>query len=94
VFHGDKDTTVPIARARDMVAALKKAGGQPQLTEYPSADHSGTAIKAHQEKNLLAWMFAQRRGKPAVTLAEIKPAKKDEVKDNKANGKDKSSGSR
>jgi predicted peptidase len=67
VFHGAKDKTVPVARAHDMIAALKKSGGRPQYTEYPGAAHGDTPLKAHKEAELLPWMFAQRRGKPAVS---------------------------
>lgn len=36
-FHGDKDPLVPVGRSRDMVAAVKKAGGRPVYTEYGGA---------------------------------------------------------
>ncbi len=72
VFHGAKDKTVPVARAHDMLAALKKAGGHPTYTEYPTAGHGNTPSQAHGERNLLLWMFAQRRGKPAVDVETMK----------------------
>ncbi len=33
-FHGDADPLVPVERPRDMIAAIKKAGGEPKYTEY------------------------------------------------------------
>ena len=72
VFHGAKDETVPVARAHDMVAALKKAGGHVFYTEYASASHHDAATKAHHESELLPWIFAQRRGKPAVDPKSLK----------------------
>lgn len=59
VFHGARDTVVLPARSRDMVAALKEAGGSPRYTEYPEVGHdSWTAAFASDE--LLAWLFDQR----------------------------------
>jgi predicted peptidase len=59
VFHGARDEVVPPRRSRDMVAALKAAGGSPRYTEYPGAGHdSWTATFASDE--LFAWMFDQR----------------------------------
>ena len=72
VFHGAKDPTVPVARAQEMVEALKKAGGHVFYNEYPSAGHPETAIKAHHEPELLPWMFAQRRGKPVIEPESLK----------------------
>ena len=36
-FHGAKDTAVKPERSRNMIAALKKAGGKPKYTEYPTS---------------------------------------------------------
>jgi predicted peptidase len=59
-FHGDGDTTVKPQRSRDMIAALKAAGGQPRYTEYPNTGHnSWTATYANRE--VYAWLFAQKR---------------------------------
>jgi dienelactone hydrolase len=38
-FHGDADPLVPVERARDMIAAIKKAGGEPKYTEYKGVGH-------------------------------------------------------
>jgi predicted peptidase len=60
LFHGDKDKVVPVQSSRDMVAALKKAGGNPRYTEFKGLKHDlGGAV---QEKDLLPWLFAQKRG--------------------------------
>ena len=34
-FHGDQDKAVPVTRSREMIEALKKAGGEPRYTELP-----------------------------------------------------------
>ena len=38
-FHGDADPLVRIERPRDMIAAIKKAGGEPKYTEYKGGGH-------------------------------------------------------
>lgn len=58
VFHGAKDTGVKPERSRNMIAALKKAGGQPRYTEYPEVGHNSWA-PAYREPELYKWLFAQ-----------------------------------
>jgi predicted peptidase len=62
VFHGALDPLAPVARARDMIAALKKAGGEPKYTEYPGAGHD-TWTRAYRDSEVLDWLFGQRRGR-------------------------------
>lgn len=66
VFHGTADTVVDVRNSRDMVAALQRAGGRPRYWEYTGATHAETAERAYGEPELLDWLFAQRRGEPAV----------------------------
>jgi predicted peptidase len=60
VFHGADDGTVLPIRSRNMVEALKKAGGNPIYTEYPGVGHVSWD-KAYAEPDLLKWLFSQRR---------------------------------
>ncbi len=60
VFHGDKDTAVPVERSRTAVAALKEAGGEPRYTEYAGQGH-GVWGPAYEEPELVEWLFAQKR---------------------------------
>ncbi|QEG38680.1 carboxylesterase family protein [Roseimaritima ulvae] len=60
VFHGGNDTVVKTSRSRDMVQALKEAGGKPKYTEYPGVGHnSWSATYANPE--VYKWLFSQRR---------------------------------
>lgn len=60
VFHGAKDTTVPLKRSEEMVEALKAAGGSPKFTVYPDAGHdSWTATYDNPE--FYTWLLAQKR---------------------------------
>lgn len=59
-FHGDQDRAVKVEFSRDMVAALKKAGGEPRYTEYKGIGHdSWTQTYANQEVH--DWLFSKRR---------------------------------
>ena len=60
VFHGEKDESVPVANSRQMVAAIKKAGGQVKYTEYPGEGHAIWTIVA-KEPDLMHWLFRQHR---------------------------------
>jgi predicted peptidase len=60
VFHGDKDNSVPVARSRTMVEALKKAGGHPKYTEYPGVGHNSWD-KAYADPELMNWLFKQNK---------------------------------
>ena len=60
-FHGSADHVVPVHYTRQMIAALRKAGGAPLYWEYKDAEHAGTAERAYCEPDLIEWMFRQRR---------------------------------
>ena len=60
VFQGAKDTAVKPGRSRNMVAALKKAGGNPRYTEYPNVGHDSWG-PAYRDAELFRWLFAQKR---------------------------------
>lgn len=59
-FHGSADTTVKTIRSRNMIAAIKEAGGNPKYTEYPGVGH-GSWVPAFKEPQLLTWMFEQKK---------------------------------
>ena len=61
VFHGDADKRVPVERSREMVEALRKAGGDPKYTEYPGVSHNSWS-RAYATDELWKWMFSRRRG--------------------------------
>ena len=60
IFHGSKDGAVPVERSRSVVAALKKAGGEPKYTEYEGAGH-GIWKQAYAEPGLPEWLFSKTR---------------------------------
>jgi predicted peptidase len=61
-FHGDADTSVPVERSRDMIAAIKKAGGAPKYTEYKGVGHDSWT-PTYKNDEVLDWLFEQKKGK-------------------------------
>lgn len=60
-FHGDDDTVVPFSGSKDMVDAIRRAGGmRVKFTVYPGVDH-GSYDMAWREPGLLDWLFSQAR---------------------------------
>lgn len=66
-FHAADDPTVPVARSREIVAAIRALGGQPRYTEYPASAHYGhpSWIPAYGDPELLPWMFGPHGQAPA-----------------------------
>jgi len=77
-FHAADDPTVPVSRTREIIAAIRKLGGQPRYTEYPESAHYGhhSWVPAYAEPELLPWMFgapaedAPKRGTEKATQPE------------------------
>ncbi|WP_437226806.1 alpha/beta hydrolase-fold protein [Planctomicrobium sp. SH661] len=59
-FHGDEDTVVKVHRSREMVDALKSAGGRPIYTEYPRVGHNSWTATA-ENRLVWDWLFSQTR---------------------------------
>ncbi|MEO6719616.1 MAG: hypothetical protein ABIN67_04580 [Ferruginibacter sp.] len=59
-FHGAKDKNVPVSGSRDMIVAIKKAGGHPQYTEYPNEAHN-IWNQVIETPGLWDWLFAQKK---------------------------------
>jgi predicted peptidase len=58
-FHGDADKAVLVERSRNMIEAVRKAGGQPKYSEYPGVGHNSWD-KAYADPDLYEWLFAQK----------------------------------
>lgn len=62
IFQGEEDPLVPVTRARQWVAELRKAGGTSQYTEYPSMGHNVWDV-AFSEPGLAEWLFSHQSDK-------------------------------
>lgn len=58
-FHGGADDVVKTVRSRNIIAALKAAGGTPKYTEYPGVGHL-CWDQAYGEAQLFPWLFQQK----------------------------------
>jgi predicted esterase len=74
-FQGAQDPYVPVGWMRDMIAALRKAGGHPLYTEFPDAGHFIWS-DVYADPQVYAWLFAQhlaakpgKKGKKGATAA-------------------------
>lgn len=61
-FHGEKDEVIPVDGVRRLVAAVGSAGGTVRYTEYAGEGH-GLAWLVVRERELVPWLFAQRRAR-------------------------------
>ena len=61
-FHGADDQTVPPAKSREMVDAIKKAKGNIKYTEFPGIGHNSWDA-AYDDPNTIKWLLKQRKGK-------------------------------
>ena len=59
-FHGEEDKNVPVSGSRDMINAIKNAGGHPKYTEFPTEGHNIWHLVS-SEPWLLNWLFDQKK---------------------------------
>lgn len=59
-FQGAMDDVVVPSLSRNMIAALKRAGGAPRYTEFPDAGHNIVQL-TFSDPAVVEWVFAQRR---------------------------------
>ena len=69
-FHGSVDSVVPVQMTRDMIQAVRDAGGSPLYTEVEGGDHViWPQIYADENNTLYSWLFSQHlpgAGDPTV----------------------------
>lgn len=71
--HGDADEVVSVDRSREIVEAIRAAGGWIGHTELPGVRHDSWSW-AYGRDGVTDWMFAQRRPTPAdVPAPEPEP---------------------
>ncbi len=59
-FHGAKDTTVLPEESEKMVASLKRAGGEVELTVYPDAAHNSWDA-TYQNYEVFKWLLSHKK---------------------------------
>ncbi len=60
-FHAEDDVIIPVSYARNIIAAIKDAGGNPIYTEYPKEMQYNHAswVPAYENKEMIEWVFQQ-----------------------------------
>jgi len=59
-WHGDKDRVIKPSRSRDMIEAIKKAGGKPKYSEIKGRGHNSWT-DAWNSKEMWEWLYSQKR---------------------------------
>lgn len=59
-FHGSDDEAVKVKESREMIEAIKQAGGNPKYTGYKGVGHT-VWHQVFAEPELLNWVFAQKK---------------------------------
>ena len=62
-FHGARDEAVPVAKTRELVELIRRAGGEVFYTEYPEGAHN-VWDQAYANRELWRWVFSLKRGEP------------------------------
>jgi predicted peptidase len=66
-FHGTEDPDVPVSGSRDMIQAIRAAGGNPRYTEYAGQGHGSWEIpytilgSPSPTPDFFAWLYAQHK---------------------------------
>lgn len=68
-FHGANDYNVPVSGSRNMIEAIKRAGGNPRYTESPSGGHDWDIMQ--NTPGVLEWLFAQGREATAESTSAL-----------------------
>ena len=64
-FHGRKDDVVPLIRSKEMVDAVKAAGGDAKLTVYRDAGHDSWT-RTYDNPALYEWLLSHKRKRRSV----------------------------
>ena len=59
-IHGDADDVVEVASSREMIAAIRAAGGEPRYTEYPGCGHNSWD-RAYADPEVARFLQQHRR---------------------------------
>ena len=59
-FHGGRDGVVKTIRSRNMIKAIRDAGGKPKYTEYPGVGHDSWRA-TYKNDEVFDWMYSQKK---------------------------------
>ena len=62
IYHGDADPVVPVEGSRNAYRALKKAGAEVELYEFPGCGHISWN-EAFSQPDFMEWLFGQKKAR-------------------------------
>lgn len=65
--HGAGDAAVPVERSREMIEAIREAGGDPKYSELAGVGHDSWSQTYDPASEILDWMFDQVRTDAPLT---------------------------
>jgi predicted peptidase len=69
-FHGDADAAVPLENAINVVRAMRKAGGKPELTVYSGVEHDSWT-QTYNSPEVYKWLLQHKLSeRPALPARE------------------------
>ena len=71
-FHGSGDAAIRPSQSRRMIAAIRKAGGEPRYTEVTGGGHDIGEI-VYGNDQVIAWMLDPKNSKPAALALSVEP---------------------
>lgn len=72
--HGDADDVIPVERSREMIQAIRQAGGNPRYTELESVGHDSWTPAYSDPEGVIPWMFRQVNSRiPRQTNSSKRP---------------------
>ncbi len=71
VFHGAKDSVIPVKRSQEMVDALKKQGSGVKFTIYPDANHDSWT-ETYNNPKLYEWFLKHKRVPPKKPITRLR----------------------
>lgn len=77
-FHGQADAVVPVDESREMVEAVRSAGGQPRYTEVTGVGHDVWPI-VYSSRELEDWMRKPVQGGSAELALRARPGERPAV---------------
>ncbi len=60
-IHGNADKAVPVSQSREMIKAIRQAGGSPNYTELKGIGHNCWQQAYTNPNGILPWMFKQKK---------------------------------
>jgi predicted peptidase len=64
-FHAEDDIIIPVSYSRNIISAIREAGGSPTYTEYSAEKGYNHAswVPAYDNKEMIEWVFKQVKSK-------------------------------